>query len=145
VTPADELAIRNLYAAYCFAADERKQAAMGNCFTEDAVIQVTGTARQSELAGRTAIAAVQETPSSNRHLTLNLLLAPDGAERVRGLAYFLLLDRSLSPVSFGRYEDEVVRDADGEWRFRRRRIVYEHQAPAYAKWVERVMEAGSQR
>jgi hypothetical protein len=90
--PADELIIRNLYAAYCFASDDRSPSAMGACFTEDGVIRIAEAVRPNELVGRAANAKVQESPGSFRHLTLNLLLEPDGDRRVRGRAYFLLLD-----------------------------------------------------
>ena len=131
--PSDELAIRNRYAAYCFAADDRDPKAMADCFTERATVEVVG---QSSLEGREAIAGVQETPSTNRHLTLNLWLTSVCEDQARGRSYFLMLDRTGSVIALGRYTDEIIRETDGEWRFSRRKIAYEWQEGGYRSFVD---------
>jgi ketosteroid isomerase-like protein len=135
----DELAIRNRYASYCFAADDRDPIAMADCFTPDAVVEVG----QSRLEGRDAIARVQETPSTKRHFVLNLwiLAIEDGRADVR--AYFLVLDKSGSIAGFGRYDDGLVREADGGWRWRHRSIAYDWQSAEYNAFVRTVLDNAS--
>lgn len=134
----DELAIRNRYAAYCFAADDRDPEAMADCFVADAEVDVVG---RGVLRGRDAIAGVQKTPSTNRHLALNLWVqALDGAS-ARVAAYFLVLDAEGAPVGHGRYQDELRREADGAWRFHHRSIRYAWQAETYGGFVSQVVAA----
>jgi hypothetical protein len=130
-----ELAIRNRYAAYCFAADDRDPVAMADCFTADAVVEVIGGAR---LEGRTAIARVQEVSSRRRHLTMNVWITKVGANRAAGRAYFLILQPDGAVAGHGRYDDDLSRDPDGAWRFSRRTIEYVWQADDYARWVRGV-------
>lgn len=138
----DELAIRNRYASYCFAIDDRDPAAVADCFTLDAVVDVVGRAR---LEGRKAIARVQETPSTKRHFVLNVWIQrlEGGSADVR--AYFLVVERTGTIAGFGRYDDELVRERDGEWRWRRRAIAYDWQSDAYSAFVRAVTEKETRR
>jgi uncharacterized protein (TIGR02246 family) len=136
ISPEADLAIRNRYAAYCFATDDRDAAAMADCFTADAVVEVVG---QSRLEGRDAIARTQETPSTNRHLVLNLWIAAGDATRANVRAYFVITDAEAKPIGHGRYDDELVQEDDGAWRFRRRAIAYVWQSADYSAHVDRVV------
>ena len=135
--PEAELAIRNRYAAYCFATDDRDPAATADCFTGDAVVEVVG---QSRLEGRDTIARTQETPSTNRHLTLNVWVTLRDDALAYGRAYFLILDREGGVIGHGRYRDELVCCDDGVWRFRSRAIEYAWQSDDYAGHVDKVVE-----
>jgi uncharacterized protein (TIGR02246 family) len=137
ITPEADLAIRNRYAAYCFATDDRDPVAMADCFTADAVVEVVG---QSRLDGREAIARTQETPSTNRHLVLNLWLVDGDAAVAHVRAYFVITDAAARPIGHGRYNDELVREEDGGWRFRKRAIEYVWQSNEYSALVDRVVE-----
>ena len=135
--PGSDLAIRNRYAAYCFAADDRDPVAMADCFTEDAVVEIVG---QSRLDGRAAIARTQETPSTNRHLALNLWIVACDEAVAHTRAYVLILDRAGRVIGHGRYRDELVREDDGAWRWRSRVIAYEWQSVDYARHVDSLVE-----
>jgi hypothetical protein len=137
---SDELSIRNRYASYCFAADDRDPAAVGDCFTADAVVDVVGQAR---LEGREAIARVQETPSTKRHFVLNLWIQRLEGTHADVRAYFLVVERAETIAGFGRYDDELVRERDGEWRWRRRAIAYDWQSDAYSEFVKAVTESAT--
>ena len=141
IAPEADVAIRNRYAAYCFATDDRDPAAMADCFTADAVVEVVG---QSRLEGRDAIARTQETPSTNRHLVLNLWLVDGGDDDAHVRAYFMITDSTGRPIGHGRYDDRLVREDDGAWRFRERAIEYAWQSDDYAAHVDRVVEHASQ-
>jgi uncharacterized protein (TIGR02246 family) len=131
-----DLAIRNRYAAYCFATDDRDPVGMADCFTADAVVEVVG---QSRMEGREAIARTQETPSTNRHLVLNLWIVggDDAGAHVR--SYFVITDATGAAIGHGRYDDELVREDDGAWRFAARKIEYASQSDGYAAHVDRVV------
>ena len=110
---------------------------MADCFTADAVVEVVG---QSRLEGREAIARTQETPSTNRHFVLNVWVidGDDATAHVR--TYFVITDATAAPIGHGRYDDELVREDDGAWRFRRRAIEYVWQSDGYAAHVDRVVD-----
>jgi 3-phenylpropionate/cinnamic acid dioxygenase small subunit len=134
---SDHLAICNRYAAYCFAVDDRDPAAMAECFTEDAIVEIAG---KSRLEGREAITRTQETPSTHRHLAMNIWVTSreDAVAHVR--AYFLVLDRTGNVISHGRYNDELVHADDGAWRWRKRTIAFEWQSTAYAALVSTLID-----
>jgi len=136
ITPETDQAIRNRYAAYCFATDDRDVSAMADCFTADAVVEVVG---QSLMEGRDAIARTQETPSTNRHLVLNLWLVACDGDRAHARSYFVMMDATGGTIGHGRYDDQLVHEEDGAWRFSRRAIEYTWQSPSYAKHVNRVV------
>jgi uncharacterized protein (TIGR02246 family) len=137
ITPDADLAIRNRYAAYCFATDDRDPIAMADCFTEDAVVEIVG---QSRLEGREAIARTQQTASTNRHLALNIWVIHGDDARARVRTYFVITDATATPIGHGRYDDELVLEEDGAWRFRRRAIEYAWQSDEYAAHVDRVVD-----
>lgn len=134
---ADELAIRELLAAYCHRVDDGLFDELVGLFTPDGAF-VRG---RRTYEGRAALLAFfdarQATPEQRgRHLTLNPEIAVDGAT-ARVLADFLYLrmvDGKLTPVITGRYHDELVRCDDGRWRFARRVIEeWPPRAPAPAR------------
>lgn len=138
----DELTIRNRYAAYCFAADDRDPEAMADCFVEDAEVEVVDRAT---MRGRDAIAGVQKTPSTNRHHVLNIWIRALDDAAASVAAYFLVLDHQGAPIGHGRYQDELVREDDGAWRFRHRVIRYVWQAETYGSFVTDVVDIATER
>jgi SnoaL-like domain len=142
IAPEADVAIRNRYAAYCFATDDRDPLAMADCFTANAVVEVVG---QSRMEGRDAIARTQETPSTNRHHVFNLWIVDADDRRAHVRTYFVISDRKGAPVGHGRYDDELVREDDGAWRFRTRAIEYFWQSDEYAALVNRVVAHANRR
>lgn len=120
----DELAIRGVLAAYCHRVDDARTAELLELFTADGAF-VRGA---REIVGHAALQAFFGrsqglTPEKRgRHLTLDPEIEVDG-DRARVEADYLYLgmvDGKITPVLAGRYHDELVRGADGRWRFFRR-------------------------
>lgn len=79
--------------------------------------------------------AMAPLAAGNRHLTLNLVVeaARAGGRGARARAYRLLHRASSPPalLASGTIEDEFVKgEADGRWRFARRRFVMDPPAAA---------------
>ena len=67
-----------------------------------------------------------------QHVVIEPLIDIDG-DTARCVSFYVALieNDASAPVvrAFGRYEDEIVRDTDGQWRFRTRTTVVRGLAP----------------
>lgn len=121
-----ERACERLMALYTQCVDLRKGEGLGELFTEDGVLDVTGT----PLAGRAAIEAALVAGASARfmrHICTNVLVEVTGEDRATGTCYLTAYvqapgDGSLGlPTVMGEYHDEFRRTAEG-WRIAQRRF-----------------------
>lgn len=135
---ADRLAIYELYARYAQAADLVDGTAYASCFTEDGWTDISSfghtpasfrehgldcldeTGKVRGRSNLTAIATKDPGAPVYRHLTVNALVTSYEGDRATGTAYFVVLTPTGQVHQFGRYEDVIVRDVDGEWRFAER-------------------------
>jgi hypothetical protein len=125
----DHLAVVMLYARYCNALDSGRFEEYADCLAEDVVFQhskyvgegVVGRAKVTEgaVAYRQGMGR-----KSHRHLQTNVWCALDGDRGVGRctISYYMTLEGVTSLDMIGASEDEVVRGADGVWRFSRRVI-----------------------
>jgi hypothetical protein len=69
------------------------------------------------------ISATVASLSHTRHCSVNEVVRGDGDHATMRSSYFVLKTESAPPSLFlsGSYDDELVREADGRWRFARRR------------------------
>src|SRR4051794_36214603 len=130
----DRLAIQNLYSAYCFALDRNDLEPYLACFTDDAVVDIGGL---GVYRGREELSTIITGSGATRarHQYLNLLFAEQGDGVAHCAAYFQLLSKSGIVSAYGEYDDDVVRCADGQWRWRSRKIVYlwKHDTYSYGR------------
>ena len=119
----DRLAILELDARYCHAADGGDIDALLDLFTEDGGIERGGAL----VRGREGFAALAGQLAARyrmlRHWTANHVTDGDG-DAAAHRCYWLtihLVDGRLAILGTGTYEDELVKTAAG-WQFRRRRI-----------------------
>lgn len=135
---ADRLAIYELYARYAQAADLEDGKAYAECFTVDGWTDISSFGHTAasfrergldcldetgKVRGRGNLAAVATKRPGQpvyRHLTMNAHVASYDGDRATGSAYFVVLSPDGRIHQFGRYEDVIVRDDDGEWRFAER-------------------------
>jgi ketosteroid isomerase-like protein len=125
-------ACEQLSIAYARAVDFRDYDTLVRLFTEDGVLDVTGT----PLQGRAAIAkAIFSRPDElrSRHVLTNIFIDVLGADEARGISYLTLYrhvgPESLTgapapldgPAAVGHYEDRFARTPEG-WRFVRRQL-----------------------
>jgi SnoaL-like domain len=128
----DHLAILNRYAAYTYAVDAADLAGFLDCFTPDGYTDVSSftTARRTapeafrKMAGDDGVirghANLAKTVGFVRmhHLTANILVKSIDGDRATGSAYFVVFSPDEGKIEhYGRYEDELRRCADGQWRF----------------------------
>jgi hypothetical protein len=127
---ADRLAIEDLNNAFAYHLDHDEVELLLGLFTEDALY--TNGKRRSQ--GRTEIGAflrsrTADGPRTARHLYSGLRLVFDGETEARGTSVWLTFAKnSLPPVDYSipiliaDFDDRYVREADGEWRIKRRHI-----------------------
>lgn len=123
--------IQERYSRYCFALDESDADAFVECFVEDGVFDVVGRAKfVGHDSMRDLIAA--STTGRPRHHYLNFWVKSLDSDAAESTAYFVLLDRSTGAMNaHGHYVDQLVREGDGQWRFKDRQVYFEWTAPSY--------------
>jgi 3-phenylpropionate/cinnamic acid dioxygenase small subunit len=116
--------IAELTARYNRAFDDRDVAGFIAVFTADAVVEEVGAAAHRGIEAIRAFAE-RESDGSTVHATTDAIVTLDGDRARQRCTLILALrrpDRSkVSLFATGRYDDELVRTADG-WRFSRRTI-----------------------
>ena len=120
----DQLAIRELTARYNRAVDDVQSDEFAGTFTEDGEFWIGRDGRV--VAGREAIARMSRAGGYGRvHMTFDSIVEVDGDSATQ-LCNALIGKRSAGRepgsshwTTTGRYEDELVRTAEG-WRFRKR-------------------------
>ena len=126
----DERAILRRLFAYGHAIDYGDEEAWTNCFAENGVFDIRtrleGTPNM-KVSGRQELRAFVKRHTRaperwHKHMLVEPVIVLDG-DTARSDAYFaVLMEHDEMPILrvFGRYRDRLVRDADGEWRFRER-------------------------
>lgn len=126
---AERGVLATLY-AYGHAIDAGDEERWLDCFTEDGRFSASGQNRAKmgfDVQGREQLADfisrhTRRPEQFHQHLVIEPVIEVDG-DRARSTSYFLVLmrwERLPRIRAFGRYEDELVRGADGRWRFRHR-------------------------
>ncbi|HEX9994648.1 MAG TPA: nuclear transport factor 2 family protein [Acidimicrobiales bacterium] len=127
--PADRGAVDDLVARYAHAVDRRDVAAIVDCFTEDAHLELNGGEAVAD--GRAAIEAlftaafaggITGPDGVSTHLLGDVLVELDGDRagvEIQGVAWLASPERTTVVVRGLRYTDECVRDG-GRWRIRHR-------------------------
>jgi SnoaL-like domain len=134
----DHLAILNRYSAYTYAVDQADVTAFLDCFTADAEMDISSF----KVAWANAGDALRKFADANgvvkgagqlaksvgavnlHHLTANILVRSIEGNRARGSAYFVVFSPDEGKVEhYGRYEDELLKCEDGQWRISKRHDV----------------------
>jgi len=127
----DHLLILQRYAAYAHAVDAHDGDAYADCYTPDGWTDVSSfkTVKALAAAGlmdfmdRKGIIRGRENLRKSaglvnlHHLIGNVLIRSIDGDRARGSAYFVVFAPDNGHVEhYGRYEDELARCPDGQWR-----------------------------
>lgn len=124
---ADIADIVDLTIAYCWALDEHDWAALHRVFLPDAEAELGAGIERGIEAIVARVSAVLAPLDASQHLVTNHQVRLDG-DRAECRCYFQAqhvrraAEGGRNFLVGGRYEDEVVRTADG-WRIARRRLV----------------------
>jgi hypothetical protein len=125
----DERAIIARLHRYGQSIDAGDEEAWVDCFTQDGSFRSGGRVDRPtrEVTGRDALSAFiarhsRRPDSFHQHVVVEPLVVLDGDRAACSSAFMVLMDHEGGPVLrvFGRYDDELVRDGDGAWRFRLR-------------------------
>jgi hypothetical protein len=128
---AERAILRRLH-AYGHATDRGDEEAFADCFTADGICDVQdpdGGPVQRTVSGREALLELMRgfaRPPGSRHRHLLIEPVIDLAANLHSAgatSYFVVVREYAGAPhvwAFGRYLDELVREADGDWRFSRR-------------------------
>jgi hypothetical protein len=142
----DHLLILNRYAAYAHAVDTNDGDAYADCYTPDGWTDISSFKTVPKLAAAGLLSFMDERgvikgrenlrKSASivklHHLIANVFIRSIEGDRARGSAYFVVFAPDDGRVEhYGRYEDELVRCPDGQWRLASRVDValYERDRP----------------
>lgn len=121
-----------LIARFALANDARDADALAEMFVEDGVF-IRPTKPDQPYTGREAIReAFRAKPASlvTRHVVANIIVDVVSAAEATAQSYLLLytapapetgLPKADAKQLFGAFDDRIVRDSDGVWKFRERR------------------------
>lgn len=127
----------DLIARYTHAGDRGRSGELAALFTVDGVLDVgvhggrwDGRAeivRQLDaVADRVAQAGT--SPGPVRHHVSSLLVETDGPTTATATAYFMVMT-AIGVDHWGRYQDRVTVDTDGQWRFTHRKVRVDGSVP----------------
>ena len=127
----DRAAIQDLFTRYCCALDNGEIETVVGCFTANAilkspVIDISGHDEIRAFAGR--FAAQRAAGTQFRHMVSNIAVRING-NKAAATAYLLVLiskDGSHRTLPPGRYECELIKEDNGQWRFSRRTVFHDH-------------------
>lgn len=127
-TPTDTEQIQRLLGRYSTTCDDGEFDVFATCFTADAEFEVLGTVQRGrdEIAAFMALSLPPER--RGRHITSNIVIdlhpSGDGASGTVDFMFVTGTSGAFAILTVGRYLDQYIRDADGEWRIRRREITF---------------------
>jgi hypothetical protein len=126
--------IRDTLSRYTWCGEFMDSAGFADCFTTDAVLEIKGgptyrgrDGAASMIAGvrdraRAAAPVTTGSPAVMRHHVSSIRIELDGADSARAFSYFAVFVPPHGLDHWGRYADELARESDGKWRFKRRRV-----------------------
>ena len=136
----DRLDILDLLGRYAHAYDSGDREALTQLFVEDAEFVIQGRVGHvpSVMSGRDAIVEglvakrLVMQPEQRRHIATNLVVLEQTDSLAQALSYLVLVatvDGSPRILATGRYEDDLVKCDDGDWRIRRRLAIPDSEVP----------------
>lgn len=125
----DAASIQSLYSKYCFALDGNNPELLLSCFAPGGIFQVG----ERQFQGEEQLSMVARSGEGRpRHHYTNLWVKQVEGNSAKASAYFFLLDLpDGSCAGYGHYDDDMVCDANREWRFQHRRIDFHWQSEKY--------------
>lgn len=127
--------LQQLRARYCQLLDDGKWQQLAELFTADGAFVGLSTARGREGLVSFFSGLVQGEPTAWWHFSSNETLELDG-DRATGQTWLYqpcVVD-GVAHVAAGRYDDIMVRDGDGAWRFEQRKVTFFWWVPAGEGW-----------
>jgi hypothetical protein len=125
-------AIENVLNRYSIAYDDNDMAEMADTFAESAVLsmRIAGGDLIGPFEGKTAVMklmtdSLASQTDQRRHVTTNMAIRKETEDAATVSSYLTLIsvkDGKATVLSTARYDDELVREADGAWRFTKRHI-----------------------
>lgn len=125
-------ALENVLNRYSIAYDENDMAEMADTFAEKAVMsmRIAGGDLIGPFEGKEAVLklmtdSLASQTDQRRHVTTNVVVRAEDENSAQVSSYLTLIsiqDGKAVLLSTARYEDELVREDDGAWRFTKRHV-----------------------
>ncbi|MGY2067284.1 nuclear transport factor 2 family protein [Blastococcus sp. SYSU DS0619] len=125
-------ALENVLNRYSVAYDENDMTEMADTFADEAVLtmriakgDLIGPFEGKEAVMKLMTDSLASQTDQRRHVTTNVVVRSEDEASASVTSYLTLIsvkDGSATLLSTARYEDELVRESDGAWRFTKRHI-----------------------
>ena len=124
--------LENVLTRYSIAYDDNDMAEMADTFTDDAVLtmriadgDLIGPFEGKEAVMKLMTDSLASQTDQRRHVTTNLAVRKETDDAASVESYLTLIsvqDGKATLLSTALYQDELVKEADGAWRFTKRHI-----------------------
>ncbi len=125
-------AIENVLNRYSIAYDDNDMTEMADTFTEDAVMtlrigdgDLIGPFDGKDAIMKLMVDSLASQTDQRRHVTTNVAIRKETEDAATVTSYLTLISvqgGTATLLSTAKYEDELVREGDGAWRFTKRHI-----------------------
>ena len=125
-------AIENVLNRYSIAYDDNDMSEMTDTFTDDAVMtlriadgDLIGPFDGKEAIMKLMVDSLASQTDQRRHVTTNMAVRSEDGDSAKVSSYRTLIsvkDGKATLLSTARYDDELIREEDGAWRFTKRHI-----------------------
>lgn len=125
-------AIENVLNRYSIAYDDNDMAEMADTFADKAVmtLRIAGGDLIGPFEGKDAVMklmtdSLASQTDQRRHVTTNMVVRSEDESTAAVTSYLTLIsieNGTATLLSTAKYEDELVRESDGAWRFAKRHI-----------------------
>ncbi len=136
---ADQLAIANVKARYCRMLDTKDWAGFANLFTEDVLLDVTGSGGPAPIRGRDAVIAsvrssIETARTAHQVHSPEITLNGDEATAIWAMQDRVVWNAERHLTGYGHYHERYVR-VKGEWRIASTRLTRLHMdmSPSLSK------------
>jgi ketosteroid isomerase-like protein len=124
--------IENVLNRYSIAYDDNDMVEMADTFTDKAVLtmRIAGGDLIGPFEGKDAVMklmtdSLASQTDQRRHVTTNMAVRSEDGDSAKVSSYLTLIsvqDGKATLLSTARYDDELIREEDGAWRFTKRHI-----------------------
>jgi uncharacterized protein (TIGR02246 family) len=108
----DRLAIAEVIARYCHATDAGDGQGVADQFTEDGILEITGS---WQARGRAQITQIGDFPNKPKHW-LNSIVMDGTGSTARATVYYAAIRGGGPLLSTGYYETELTKQFNGQWK-----------------------------
>src|SRR5690349_888817 len=112
LTAEDRIAITEVIARYCHATDDGDGQATADQFTEDGILEITGS---WQARGRVQVAQIGAFKNKPKHWVSSILIEGNGST-ASATTYYAAVGHGGPLYATGIYESQLTKQLNGQWK-----------------------------